>query len=82
MQQVGVRRTVQHHLDVVVAGVLGEVQPERLEELLVFSGRRVDGDQLGRELGPRCPGRTAVGRGCQSRDDGSDSGRDEQMGTA
>ncbi len=40
---------VEHDLDVVVAGVLGEVEAELLEPVLVAAGGGVDGDQAGRE---------------------------------
>ena len=59
LQGVPVETVVQHDLDVVVAGVLGEVEPERLQQPLVRSGGGVHRDELRRErgvLGLRGPG--------------------------
>ena len=57
---------MQHHLDVVVAGVLGEVEPERLQQPLVGPRRGVDGDQARGESTVRRAGGSASKRRHQS----------------
>ena len=47
----GVGPGVQHDLDVVVSGVLGEVEPQGLEPFLVRTGGGVHRDELGGEGG-------------------------------
>ena len=71
---------VQHDLDVVVAGVLGQVQAERLQPLLVGRGRGVDGDQLraedARRALPWAVVRVAVSRAAATASGGEGSGED------
>ncbi len=72
-QQSQVGQVVQHHLDVVVPGVLGEVQAQGLEQRLVRAGGCVDGDQLGGEDG-------VAGLGGAGRDPGGQTEQGEGGG--
>ena len=77
---------VQHDLDVVVAGVLGEVQAKGAEPVLVLAGRGVDRDELRREgrfghRRERCD-RRAARRSERHREGGGDAEGRQHRGSA
>lgn len=65
---------MQDHLNEVGAGVLGQVQAQIAEPVLVGPGRRVEADQLGREGRRALGGAGNGGEGAQGEGTGGDSG--------